>query len=360
MKFLYKINSGYDGFTPARIDGRMIDGKTLRLGWDKYLDVVERGEEVWVYFLGPHKFYNGVYVKGRVERVDFDDRAVFLRVREHSAIAPLTEPETSTRLAQAVAVRYRQVFVLPDDLETVPNCSLTTTADSCAKHRCGDCKTWEGLPRISLDTLQMPARLKDRVDAYVPAYWVIPPRSFVFYENRAIKAAVRRTSDVFYDFKAGGKNLAYPLALGMFSVLAKSGQLDVDLIVPVPLSPDKAEKGELHRTLALAQALRPMLKAPVEQCLKLSSPISKRKLRGTYGYTAWDFETSYNAALTARDVPEGDKKVLLIDDVCTEGSTLRVTARALKTANPGLTVVAATAGQMTVRAVVRDVDALLE
>src|ERR1700729_2536258 len=50
VKFLYKIYSGYDGFQPARIDGRMIDGKTLRLGWDKYLDVVEPGAEVWVYF----------------------------------------------------------------------------------------------------------------------------------------------------------------------------------------------------------------------------------------------------------------------------------------------------------------------
>ena len=160
MKFLYKIHSGYDGFQPARIDDRMIDGRTLRLGWDKYLDVVERGAEVWVYFRGPHRFENGVYVKGSVESVDLDERAIFLRVREHSTVAPLSDPATTTRLAQAVAIRYRQVFVLPDDLETVPDCNFTTTADSCGKHRCGDCKTWEDLPQISLGALQVPARLE--------------------------------------------------------------------------------------------------------------------------------------------------------------------------------------------------------
>lgn len=359
MKFLYKIHSGYDGFSPTRIDGRMIDGKTLRLGWDKYLDVVEPGAEVWVYFRGPHKFENGVYVKGIVERVDLDNRAVFLRVREHSTVAPLSDAATSVRLAQAIAVRYRQVFVLPDDLETVPDCNLTTTADSCARHRCGDCRTWEALPRVSADALHVPARLEGRVEAYVPAYWVIPARSFLYYEDRPIKAAVRRTSDLFYDFKTGGRNLAYPLALGMFSVLAKAGHLDADLIVPVPLSPDKAEKGELHRTLALAQALRPMVKAPVAQCLELTSAVSKRRLRGAYGYTASQFEAAYAAALTVNEMPEGTRTVILVDDVCTEGSTLRVTARALRAANPSLEIVAATAGQMTVRRVVGDVGALL-
>jgi hypothetical protein len=359
VKFLYKIHSGYDGFQPARINDRMIDGKTLRLGWDKYLDVIEPGAEVWVYFRGPHKFENGVYVKGNVERVDLEGRAVFIRVRQHSTIGPLTDPASSARLAEAVAVRYRQVFVLPDDLETVLDCNVTTTAGSCARHKCGDCKTWAALPQTSVDAVRMPARLVGRVDAYVPAYWVIPPRSFLYYEGRPIKATIRRASDLFYDFKLGGKNLAYPLALGMFSVLAKAGHLDADLIVPVPLSPDKAEKGELHRTRALAHALRPMLKAPVTECLELASPVSKRKLRGADGYSASRFEAAYASALRVEDLPPETATVLLLDDVCTEGSTLRVTARALRAAIPGLRIIAATAGQMTVRAAVRDADALL-
>ena len=65
---------------------------------------------MWIYFHGPHKFENGVYAKGSVERVELDDRAVFLRVRQHSTASPLDGPTTSARLASAVEVRYRQVF----------------------------------------------------------------------------------------------------------------------------------------------------------------------------------------------------------------------------------------------------------
>ena len=102
-----------------------------------------------------------------------------------------------------------------------------------------------------------------------------------------------------------------------------------------------------------------MLKAPVAECLELASPVSKRKLRGAYGYSAAQFEAVYAAALQTSSCPWKPGQCSYIDDVCTEGSTLRVTARTLKAANPGLRVIAATAGQMTVRAAVRDVDALL-
>ena len=44
--------------------------------------------------------------------------------------------------------------------------------------------------------------------------------------------------------------------------------------------------------------------------------------------------------------------MLLIDDVCTEGSTLRACTAGLRAKNPELQVAAATAGQMTVRAAV--------
>lgn len=337
----------------------MIEGKTLRLGWDKYLDVIEPGAEVWVYFHGPHKFQNGVYVKGSVEDVDLDQRAAFIRVRQHSTGTPLTDSGTSARLAQAVAVRYRQVFVLPDDLQTGASCNITTSADSCRQHLCDGCQTWEALPLVSPDELIMPARLEGKLDGYVPAYWVIPPRTFLYYTGRPIKAAVRRTSDIFYDFKTGGKNLSYPLALGMFNALAKAEQLMAECIIPIPLSPDKAEKGELNRTLTLARTLSPMLKPPVAECLALNTPISKRILRGVYRYSAAEFENAYGSALIVKSLPSGTKSALLLDDVCTEGSTLRAAAIALKATHPGLTLTAVTAGQMTVKSVVRDEDLLL-
>lgn len=51
------------------------------------------------------------------------------------------------------------------------------------------------------------------------------------------------------------------------------------------------------------------------------------------------------------DRPE---RVLLVDDACTKGTTLSAAYAALNAAVPGIGAVAATAAQMTVRAVVRD------
>ena len=61
------------------------------------------------------------------------------------------------------------------------------------------------------------------------------------------------------------------------------------------------------------------------------------------------------AKLTKLIEPEAERltRLILLDDVCTEGSTLSACLDALHVINPGLEVVAATAGQMTVRAAVR-------
>ena len=55
-RFLYKIWSRYDGFTPTRIPDRGDGRGRLILGWTRYIDVIEAGAEVWVYFYGPHAF----------------------------------------------------------------------------------------------------------------------------------------------------------------------------------------------------------------------------------------------------------------------------------------------------------------
>jgi hypothetical protein len=246
VRYAYKIHSGYDGFTPARIPERS-RGKTLPLGWRRYIDTVEEGDEIWVYFHGPHAFTNGVYAKGIAESVDYDAETVVLRLVDHSATSPLGSAAESLQVAQIVAPRYRQVFFLPDEIGQVAACSLPTTADTCQKHLCDNCKSWTNLPRVNRNNLAMPERLDGFVDRFAPAYWVIPNRCFLYREG-TIKPGVKRTSDIFYRLKAGDAAVAYPLALGMQKALARAHRLDFDAILPVPLSPDKAKKGELHRT----------------------------------------------------------------------------------------------------------------
>ena len=353
MKYVYKIHSGYDGFSPRRIPER-IHGKTLRLRWQRYVDAVEPGDEIWVYFRGPHAFNNGVYAKGIAEDVLYDERAVLLRVTAYSTKQPLTDAALSARIASVVSTRYQQVFILPEELEAAPVCTVTTTAASCQARSCGSCPTWRALPTVNRRILNTPHRLTGKVDRFAPAFWVVPSRCFLYRSGKVIRRGVRRTSELFSRFKTGEDALAFPLALAMHRALAKAHRLDFDVIVPVPLSPDKATNKELHRTLALANEVARLTGAPVREWLTLTQPVSKRRLRLGQGYGAVAFERAYSRVLQADPKLASASTVLLVDDVCTEGSTLRVCGDAIRAVNPAVTIVASTAGQMTVRQAVAD------
>lgn len=354
MKFLYKIYSRYDGFTPQRIPARMVDGAYLRLGWQRYLDVVNLGNEVWVYFHGPHNFENGVYVKGIVSKIDADARALFIRVREYRTDRPLTDAATTLRVADAVRTRNVQVFLLPMEWVTPPQCTIDGDAESCRRRQCEACLTWQSLYLIGNKSCGWPARLPDEYTAFAPAFWVIPSRCYLHSD---ISTSVRRTSELFYRFKTGEDGLAYPLALGVYSALCKRKVLDFDCVVPIPLSPDKAAAGEIHRTRLLARELAKLLGVRAAELLTLDRPISKRRLLAS-GYRARQFEGMYYAALSASDRLANYRRVLVVDDVCTEGTTLRSALRRIREVNPSCESTAATAGQMIVKAVVKNEPAL--
>lgn len=352
MKFLYKVWSNYDGFTPAQIPARRLPGGLLELGWDRYIESVEQNSEVWVYFFGRHAFEPGVYVKGVPHTIDLAGKRVLLRVRQVSTTSPLTDAKTSARIREVIAARGLQVFILPEALDVAPTCDVDTGASTCKKRNCGGCKTWLALPLIQDRNLGWPARLPDALEDFVPAYWVIPPRNFIYMRSERFTAGIYRTDELFRRFKTGEKNLAFPLALEMHEALAARGLDSFDAVVPVPLSPDKAEAGEIHRTLLLAKELGRQLGCPVRELLALSEPTSKRRLRGIDGYNARMFEYIYRERLLVDAGVEMLSSIVLVDDVCTEGSTLRACTAALRAKNPELDVVAATAGQMTVRAAV--------
>lgn len=222
MNLLYKIHAGYDGFRPGRIPERMLPGQVLRLGWKRYIDAVDPGEEVWVYFHGG-RFPKGVYAKGRIRGVDPGDQAVFLRVLEYSTSEPLTDPATTARVAQAVATRYQQVFLVPEAWETAAHCNLESEASSCLARRCGECGTWRAIPRIGFEDYRLPSRFPGEPDEFIPAYWVIPSRCYLWSSTRPIAPGVRLSSEIFYRLKTGEKSVAYTLALGMHESLARGG-----------------------------------------------------------------------------------------------------------------------------------------
>jgi len=339
LRFLYKIHSGYDGFRPAVIPQRMHDGR-LRLRWRHYIDVVEKGWECWVYFHGPHRFENGVYVEGIVDAIDLEASAVSLRVRKSSTTAPITSQEISRKVAEVVATPYRQVFVWPEAWRAAPKCGL----DACRRRRCDDCEIWTALPLLKDGHARPPSRLRwSTYDRVIPAHWIVPRRC---YETR-IASAVRALTGRFTDFKLGEMGYAYPFARAMFERLRRSDRLDFDYVVPIPLSPEKANKGEKHRARALAKELGGLLAVPVREMLTLTRSVSKRRMQAV-GYSAAAFERRYAEALRT-EVPHDANRILLVDDVMTRGSTMAQALRALHGQRPDTKVVVATAGQMIVK-----------
>ena len=338
MRFLYKIHSGYDGFRPAVLPERM-QGCRLRLGWRHYIDVVEKGWECWVYFHGPHRFENGVYAKGIVDRIDPDVGEVTLRVREYQTDAPITSPRTTARVAEVVATRYRQVFLWPDDWTVPPQCE----PKACAARKCGDCRTWKKMPLIRNGDLTVPRRLRwSTYEEVVVAHWIAPRRCYETSIVPRVKDLTRR----FTEFKWGEMAYAYPFALSMFEQLRRGELLEFDYVVPIPLSPDKAAGGEEHRTLALAKELGNLLSVKVCEMLGLTASISKRRMQAER-FTTAQFESAYRDALQA-NVPADAGRILLVDDVMTRGSTVAQALFALREQRPEAKIVVVTAGQMIV------------
>ena len=344
MRFLYKIHSGYDGFRPGVLPDRM-EGRRLRLGWRHYIDVVEKGWECWVYFHGPHTFENGVYAKGIVDAIDLDEGEVSLRVREYRTNRPITSSDTSARVAAAVGTRYRQVFVWPDDLTVAPHCGQK----ACKARQCGDCETWTKLPLIGKGESTAPSRLRwSKYEDVLAAHWIVPSRC---YETR-IRTEVQDLTSRFTEFKWGEMAYAYPFALSIFEQLRRRDLLEFDCVVPIPLSPDKAENGEKHRTRELGRELGRLLAVRMREMLSLSSSVSKRRMQAE-GYTVSQFEGRYREALQAK-VPSSAGRILLVDDVMTRGSTAAQAIHTIREQRRKAVVVVATAGQMIVKEAVLD------
>lgn len=349
MRWLYKIWGGYDGFRPSAIPSRMSQGQ-VNLGWAKYADAVDEGDEVWVWFHEGQRFDPGVYLKGIVTSIDLVAKQVTLWAQDWDSAGSLTSSSENDLLAPIVSPKGRQVFYLPENFGRFEGCTATLSgAESCAERRCGSCTYWEKLPVIVRSHLRVPPLLDGRVKAFAPAYWVVGRRSFVWNDSQRQVDGVRRTSEMFYRFKTGEAALALPLARGMVKALTVRRALQADAIVPIPLSPEKIEAGEINRTMLLAQELRRLTGVPVVDGLRLTEP-KGRRISIALGQSDGDFRQDYTALLKVDSSRlRGLRTIILVDDVCTWGNTARATIAALRRAGVDGDIVVSTAGQMTVR-----------
>jgi predicted amidophosphoribosyltransferase len=347
MDFLYKINSSYDGFTPRQLPKRVKNGR-LTLQWRKYLDSVGKGDCVWLYFQGPHNFNRGVYAKGRVSSVSYKHENIKLRLTTWRDASPITDFHTTKHIARIVQKKYQQVFPFLRPKAGKHHCDLfSPERQSCVARKCGYCRTWKSLPRIRPGDNDRPQTLPDCIKRFWPAYWVIPRQT---YRRRSlISESIKTVSELFYDFKMGETNLSYFFARGIYEQIVKSNTKEIECIVPIPLSPDKKRKREFHRTLSLAKELSKLLGVKCFEALKLVKPISKRRYEAEGKRNR--FQKHYQDRLKIAKRIRRYGRILIVDDVCTNGTTLNVVSECIKEFHPKCELLAATAGQMMLKGV---------
>jgi competence protein ComFC len=137
--------------------------------------------------------------------------------------------------------------------------------------------------------------------------------------------------NLLHALKFGNQHfLAEPLGLRMSSVVAARDDLEFDLVIAVPMHRRKLRKrgynqaellaGEVSANLALPMGRKLLVKSrDTDAQAHLPRNERRRNLRAA-------FEAAHEVA---------GKAVLLVDDVCTTGETLRACARALRRRKAG-------------------------
>ena len=228
--------------------------------------------------------------------------------------------------------------------------------DHATDRRCQLCLSCAGIAKIGNNNCAWPTRLSRCLESFSPGLWVIPSRCY--WRHSEISDAIHRGSHLFYRFKAGHSSLAFPLALTMYEALKQQQALPVDCVVPIPLSPDKQSRGQINRTRILAQQLASLLGVAIADVLSLRAPISKRQFLSA-GLSRFQFEYRYHQLLQVDNCIRQYARILLLDDVCTQGSTLDCALRRLRETHSHSKLTATTAGQMILKSVVTDEHLIL-
>lgn len=123
----------------------------------------------------------------------------------------------------------------------------------------------------------------------------------------------------------GVRGVATPLG-GLMGAFWRRYPLPADLVVPVPLHPDRQRARGYNQAAVLAEALAKEIDLPVcDDCLA--------RVRNTISQVELDAEERKvnvaNAFQMRKSEPLAGGRVLLIDDVCTTGATLEACSAAL-------------------------------
>jgi len=209
------------------------------------------------------------------------------------------------------------------DLLYPPRCAV------CGRHDdflCASC--FDGLPRADgarCDVCWSPLGANGRCRACSERELALTRLRAVFrYEGE-----VRR---LVHAFKFAGHSALTPyLARPMLESLWEHG-LEVDLVVPVPLTGLRRRRRGFNQAALLGREMAKGAGLPFEE------PLSRRRFPGPQARSASAIDRQRNvegAFAVSKPEAVADRRVLLIDDITTTGATLDACARVLLAAGAG-------------------------
>lgn len=137
--------------------------------------------------------------------------------------------------------------------------------------------------------------------------------------------------DAICSFKYRGKlTLARPLAQLMINALPQG--LDADVFIPVPLHPARLRAREFNQSLLLADQLGRHLSRPVSATNLVRTAVTDPQ---TALSRQARLRNLRNAFTIRRPQDLAEKRILLVDDVFTTGTTLNECAKTLRKAGSG-------------------------
>jgi ComF family protein len=130
-------------------------------------------------------------------------------------------------------------------------------------------------------------------------------------------------------FKYGGERaLGEPLG-ALLADAAAGLRIEADLIVPAPLHATRRRERGYNQSELLARVVARRLGLPLGLALARQRPTPPQ-----VGLSAAERRANVAGAFAWRGESLADRRVLLIDDVCTTGATLDACARALRPHGP--------------------------
>jgi predicted amidophosphoribosyltransferase len=348
---LYTVHGAIEEFDRRWLRPRLSPDHRLTLPWPSPASSTAPGDEVIIRAPADQSL-DHARINGTVESIDPANEHVLLRVDQLALDESLDDPTTALGTAQRPLAYSQAVFMLPQELAIVDVFAVGPARAINRTHRCH-------LPIIPASAARSPPRLLHDHDDYVPAFWVLQAGSFVYRTGRHVRSQVDDASALCLRFKFGETARAAALAVALYEALTARNLGEFDCVTPIPLSPEKAAAGKPHRARELSVHLAGLLGVDVVDLFSLRTPISKGARRAVDGLSPSEFETEYAAALEVDNAVRHFDRLLIVDDICNQGSTFNAVLAGIRSVRNTISAVAAAAGQVANPASVRDQDSIL-